>query len=746
MAAFINTNIASLNAQRNLTTSQSSLATSLQRLSSGLRINSAKDDAAGLAITERMTSQIRGLNQASRNANDGISLAQTAEGSLQEAGNLLQRMRELSIQSANSTNSASDRSALQSEVNQLKQELERISSTTSFNGKKLLDGSVQQDQFQVGADANQTIQLSIKDARSTAIGSYKVTTSVDTAVATNGIQANNGLEAASRRGFVTADGAQVGRVQAAGTTNGYAATTLTVTNAAGVTDSITTTGNASAKDTAAQINAASTGLSGVTASAYNKVTVDVTGTADATDADTITVSDGTNSVAYTVATGATANNADLVAAINADSTFTGAGNLARLNTAGKVELISTTGADLRVTYANGGTAGSVAVTTEGLKDSSASTVLTGTTRTAGGQLDLFFDQGVSLATSGSTTLLTAAPVFTAAGNVDASSGNGVAAQTLSITGQNGTATASLNANDSANAIAKAINQSEATTGVKATARTEATLSGLTAAGTVSFSLQGSNGSATNISANLSGTSNLVDLVGAINAKTGETGISAKLDTADSGKVVLTQADGFDIKITDFEHSAAVDAPEAGTTSTYGRIPTEQSITVTGKEGQGIQLFDGGQRTGADSTVVGGEVSFTGTGAFNVTSSLAGSQGAIFAGAASSSNASQLSTVNALDISTVTGANDALSVLDGALQQINSIRADLGAIQNRFTSTISSLQTASENVSAARSRIQDADFAAETASLTRGQILQQAGTAMLAQANSLPNGVLALLRG
>ncbi|MCA3149619.1 MAG: flagellin domain-containing protein, partial [Rhodocyclaceae bacterium] len=152
MSQVINTNIASLNAQRNLTTSQSNLATALQRLSSGLRINSAKDDAAGLAISDRMTSQIRGLDQARRNANDGISLSQTAEGALAQSGEILQRIRELAIQSANATNSASDRQSLNSEVSQLVTEVTRIANATTFNGLKILDGSYQGQQFQVGAD------------------------------------------------------------------------------------------------------------------------------------------------------------------------------------------------------------------------------------------------------------------------------------------------------------------------------------------------------------------------------------------------------------------------------------------------------------------------------------------------------------------------------------------------------------------------------------------------------------------
>ena len=157
MAQVINTNIASLNAQRNLSSSQSALNTSLERLSSGLRINSAKDDAAGLAISERMTAQIRGLNQAARNANDGISLAQTAEGALKEIGNNLQRIRELAVQSANATNSSTDRAALDKEVTALKAEIDRVSTTTAFNGAKLLDGNFSSQNFQVGANASETI-------------------------------------------------------------------------------------------------------------------------------------------------------------------------------------------------------------------------------------------------------------------------------------------------------------------------------------------------------------------------------------------------------------------------------------------------------------------------------------------------------------------------------------------------------------------------------------------------------------
>ncbi|MBV1892252.1 MAG: flagellin, partial [Gammaproteobacteria bacterium] len=188
MPQFINSNIPSLTAQRNLNTSQSDLNTSLQRLSSGLRINSAKDDAAGLAISERFTAQIRGLNQAARNANDGISLAQTAEGDLAAIGNNLQRIRELSVQSANATNSASDRTALQLEVSELIAEIDRVASTSAFNGVKLLDGSFASQAFQVGANAGETVSISsIASSRTADLGQANTASATGGAIATAGI-------------------------------------------------------------------------------------------------------------------------------------------------------------------------------------------------------------------------------------------------------------------------------------------------------------------------------------------------------------------------------------------------------------------------------------------------------------------------------------------------------------------------------------------------------------------------------
>ncbi|MDP2881475.1 MAG: flagellin [Azonexus sp.] len=491
MAQNINTNISSLNAQRNLNTSQSSLATSLQRLSTGLRINSAKDDAAGFAISDRMTSQIRGLNQAARNASDGISLAQTAEGALNSVGDNLQRMRELAIQSANSTNSSSDRAALNSEAQQLISEINRVASQTQFNGLNLLDGSFSDQAFQVGANANQTINISsIVNAQASAIGSNVLST--------------------------------------AGTVMGKA-------------------------------NAAAADLTGAS---------------------------------------------------------------------------TTVEAALTLTTAQGGT----------------------------------------------------------------------------------TAAIGYAAGASAKEIAAAVNAAGTTVGLSAVASNSATLSALGSAGTVTMTL---NGSA--ITAAVASTGDLSALVASINGVAGTTGVSASFaDPTNKSSLTLSTTDGRNIEILDFNNDGATK-----TVSLAGQ--NLAAVTLTGA-------------AATDSTRIIGKVDIT------------SSKGAITAAGAntdafaSATATSAFSSVGSASLATAANAQSALAVIDNALQQISGGRADLGAYQNRFASVITNLQTSSENISASRSRIQDADFAAETANLTRAQILQQAGTAMLAQANALPQNVLTLLRG
>jgi flagellin len=503
--AVINTNTASINAQRNLMASNSTLQTSLRRLSSGLRINSAKDDAAGLAIASRMSAQVSGLNQAIRNANDAVSLSQTAEGALGESSNILRRIRDLSVQSANDTNSGSDRIALQQEVGQLQQELNRVANETEFNGRKLLDGSFSAQQFQVGANANQTISIGMTSAKATAIGNQSVVTDG------TGLQAQVG----------TSSGGAIG---------------------------------ATASTVAAQV---------LTVSGLKSSTVDVAAGAAASD------------------------------------------------------------------------------------------------------------------------------------------------------------------------IAASVNRVSADTGVNAVARSQAnlTVSGVTGgSSTFTFNLASTNGatttpSAVNISAKVSNMSDLSGLADAINAKSGQTGITA---VANAGTVTLTNEAGDDIlidNVTDGAGTGTLNVASADVDGSGAFSPTP------------VALADGG----TNSARVTGKVTFNSSDSFSVSSDT----GTTLMTAATGST---LSSVGSIDIGSQQGANDAIVVVDSALSFVNGLRAKLGAVQNRVESTISNLSATSENLTAARSRIQDADFAQETAELTRSQVLQQAGMAMLAQANALPNTVLTLLRG
>lgn len=457
MPQIINTNIASLTAQRNLNTSQSSLATSLQRLSSGLRINSAKDDAAGLAISERFTTQIRGLNQAIRNANDGVSFAQTAEGALSTSGDAMQRIRELAVQSINDTNSSSDRQALNNEVSQLIAEVNRIANSTQFNGQNILDGTSSTLTFQVGANQGQVIQVSGVDSRTSQLGAR--------------ISTSGSISAANLALAVTAN-------------------------------DLVINGNA----------------------------VDLTGD--------VTIN-------------------DVIGSINQVAADSGV---------------------------------------QALKATSVATAAA----------------GLSAAADGTASI------------------NGV---TISLTATATGGSGALN-------------------------------------------------------------------IAAINAVSNQTGVTASAGTGEA--VVLSNSSGADIVIAD------------GTTT-----------------------FGGGPETFSAGIVLAGAVA---DGAFTAAGTFAVEAASTALGGVQADN-----TLSGVDVLTGATANDALLTLDFALQQVSGLRAELGAVQTRFESTISNLSINTENLSAARSRIRDADFAAETAELTRSQILQQAGISILSQANAQPQNVLALLQ-
>jgi len=477
MGLFINSNAASLNAQRSLNGAGVALGRSFERLSSGLRINSARDDSAGLAIASRFSSQIRGLSQAVRNTNDGVSLAQTAEGALQESQNILQRVRELAVQASNDTNSDSDRESIQAEVNQLVSELDRIATTTQFNGTKMLSGSFLGAKFHVGANSGETISVNVQDARAASLGR----------------QSRN-------------DGAAV--------------------------------------STATSIGAGSV--------AINSVSIRATVAAD-------------DSLSTTLKNGSAIAKA---AAINDSTKFTGVRAIVNKTT-----------------------------------DSGNNAIL-------GGVLD---------------------------------STNSITINGKTITG------ITVQANDADDS-----------------------------------------------------------LVNAINAVTSETGVVASLDS--TNRIVLTANDGRNIEVTEVGAGDTRTGLGAGVAGGSLTLQSEDQITLALQAGASQAAGLGFGTNGATTL-------------FGVNSQHA---------------------VSSISVLSRDSANRAIDIADVAIGQVSASRAFLGAVQNRLESTVGNLSSASENLSAARSRIQDADFASETAQFTRNQIIQQAGISVLAQANQQPQVALSLL--
>jgi len=533
MASYINTNYTSLQAQYNLTQSQAGLSQSINRLSSGLRINTAADDAAGLAISDRMTAQINGLNQAGRNANDGISLVQTADGALSSISADLQRMRQLASQSATGTLSSADRVSINQEAQNLLSEINRVSSATNFNGVSLLDGTFTNKAFQVGASAGQSINMTLNGASSSSLGAYRL--SGDSSNATNGTG-----------------------------------------------PAIVSTSNAFSSSNFLTITTANTPSTGVAIGA------------------SVGTNPSTNAFLGLSSTSAYAK----AAAINAQSSLTGV-------------------------------------------SASAETVYGGT----------------ALSTTVST--LSAAPTASTA----------LAAGDIYINGIQ---------------VGSALADSSAVT-------------------------QGSN------------------IASAINAVSSSTGVTAATD-ASTGTITLTASDGRDINV-----SVTANGLSA---SGLGDSTKERALATTAP-------------TSSTTTTQGGYLTLTSAVNFAVTDNTSG-QTLADAGLATSVTANGVTTItglsesfsgiNNLDLTTQAGAITGLTTLDAAIQQVDTQRGNLGAIQNRFQLTVSNLQQTSINLTSSRSRIRDTDFAAETANLSQSQILQQAGTAMLTQANTLPNSVLALLKG
>lgn len=682
MPMIINTNMASLNAQHALSSTGNALQTSFQRLSTGLRINSAQDDAAGYAIANRMGALISSVGQAARNASDGISLAQTANSGMNTVLFGLQSLRTLAVQASNASNSAADRQALQIQVNQILADIQSTATSTQFNGVNLLDGSFSAQTFQIGAQAGQSVTVAnLGNVQTSALGSG-----------------------------TTADVAAVGNQNALSSAdliiNGVA-----IAASSALSDGLSFTSNASSGIAkAAAINAFSA-QTGVSATASAAVAQGTSMTA-AISAINVTIN-GVSIAITTTATSNAANRASVVGAINAYSGQTGVVAVDTNSDKDGVKLVAADGRNIRVTTVAAGATGLAA----------AGTYYGGYTLSSTGAITVTAGSGelaqAGLAAGTYSPMQAAVSSYNSAGATNAgvtlsalSSGD-VTINGIVIGSSAGLDNISTSSNASSSlAKAAAINMVSAQTGVTATAtnviRGTAMTGAAVSAGTISI-----NGVQVSISLTASSTAqNRQAVVTAINAVQGQTGVIATDTGTDSGGVTLTAADGRNIQLDVANLADTNTGLSTGTQYNLGSLKLTSTAAI---------------KIDAGPTATNGVIAALGM--------FAGTYGAGRSGNALSS----------MDVTTASGALAALTSIDNAITSVNTFAANLGAIQNRFTSVVSSLSVYSNNLQAARSRITDTDFASETTALARNQVLQQAGTAMLAQANASMQQVMQLFR-
>ncbi len=700
----INTNLKALSATVSAFNADKAQSTAMQRLSTGLRINSAKDDAAGLAITNRMTSQVRGLAVATRNANDGISMAQTADGALGNVTDILQRMRELAVQSANASNSADNRTAIQAEVSQLKTQIDQIANNTNFNDIKLMDGSAGKVDLQIGVDQGQTMTMSFDSAKTKDIGlgARASLTSIGKSIT------------AMAYGDLTINGVQVGP-------------SITTT------DSLSATGkDYSAISKAAAINAVSA-QTGVTATVTGTTVNGVSMTEPPTAVNgAITINGIATGTLYTT-TDASVNRGMIVNAINNISSQTG---VTASDTGDSIHGIQLNAKDGRnITLALGGTltdvltglantASTTYVGTFQLSDPSNKPIVLdskvgGTIANADLQAGTYQANVAQVVTAKrATAAATVAPSAGTTGLLDGSALKlngvviGAAVGTDDAASFVGGVTSSTKAG-SAIAIAAAINKQTSLTGVKAVANANTIVgTAFTAATVATIFLNGKS-----ITTTLGGSSTRTDVVNLLNTYSGETGVVA----SDNGLgVTLVAADGRNISI--------------------GSAGGAAALGLTG-------ATIGADNTAANATTVYSTVSLQSDKQFTVQSGTTGDANLLKLGfnVGTFGGADNGLKIAAVDVSTQAGSQNAITAIDAALKTVSLNQSKAGAYLNRLDSVVSNLSTMNTNITASRSRILDTDYSAETTNLAKSQIISQAATAMLAQANQSAQNVLALLK-
>lgn len=778
MALVVNSNIASLNAQRQLNSSSAALDKASERLASGQRINSAADDAAGLAISNRQTSQIRGLDQAIRNANDGSSLIQTAEGALEESTNILQRMRELAIQSSNGIYSDTDRATLDAEVQQLVQELDRISETTSFNGQQILDGSLGSIDLQVGSEANQTISFSIAETSTQTLGLGSTTTDLSG----DSLGGTNAGDISIGDGDVLINGQAVG------------AFTSTAEN----------------ENLQTLIDDINTNIDGVSASGFNVAEATNVGNGVLTAGDTLTLIshsvDGGTNTTFTLDAISSTSLTELASEI---TDATGGNITAAVGDDGKLSLSNTSGgtitvsADAATQTATGFGAGpteffgSLALTAD---DGGAVTVTTGANGTSADLASLGFNS-VSGAGQVTGSALASAPQNGAlvAGDVKI---NGVDIGAVAANAGLAAKVTAINAVSDESGVTAATQASVSTTTDTAQASAVITTgASLVVADVVTDNDLEING----IAVDFTGDTTAANLAETIN-NTANLDVTAYTDS--TGNLVLSSTQAIDLA---GAAAADLDVGGAGTTATAARGANDGSIVINGFEIENLDLDsldnavtelnsatantgvtasideNGELKLNSTSTItlglgdengyatlveLGLDSEFVSNGAdpgtvgantqlvINPSITLDSANDSAISIEVTTNGATDTglknlntdlsstvtgSAISSISVASVTGAQSAIDSIDQALETINDTRSQLGAVSNRLDFTVSNLSNVSENTSAARSRVVDADFASETAALSRAQVLQQASQSILAQANARPQQVLSLLQ-
>lgn len=696
----INTNIKSLVAQDSLTKVNRDLSTRMERLSTGLRINSAKDDAAGLAIGSRMEAQSRGLTMAIKNANDGISLMQTAEGAMDEVSNILQRMRELAVQSVNGTNNDSDRKALNDEVSQLKQEIQRIATTTEFNNQKILDGSFKDKKLQIGDKGYQTMDVGIASVQLKDLGMGVASTGSNAVV---GQRVD--LSASFDKGDVMINGQSLEKF-----TTGTDDLEDLIKNINDNVDNVVATGFNTV--VAKQIG------TGVTTNGQFRIQVQALGAGSATE--------------YAIS--ASSSLEELVSNINNEA---GAVVQASISDDGKLVLSNSTGATISIkdTTANSGYE-----TGSGFVGASAA----GSFTSYAGFLKLESKDGspiriergnLSATTPGSLDDLKVLGFREVSSQFnkaqDAYTVTGTALTTAGVTTEWGMTDIKINGTqiydediktDSFQGKLDAINNFSEETGVIAYAYLDTTLSFTatnlevaTAGATLAF-----NG--TQVFSATSGTYTVASIAASINTYTSATGITA---IAEGNNLRLTGSNVQSLKIDTATATTATAGNQFGLTDDsiyYAAI----RLDSTGNQPISIELGD-------DSTVAEHGLLEQNVGAadFQVNAATLG----VAAG----------SSLEGLNVSSASAATKAIGTIDNAIEKVSAARSKLGAMENRLVSTVYNLSNIVTNTDASKSRIMDADYSKETTALAKAQIVAQAATAMLAQANQAPQSVLSLLR-